>query len=381
MDIEPLKIGILLTRPKAEFKKDELLNIKSTKRPWLNSIYNPEKHKHLTIKNRIGKLCVPGDVSIGMYILDNWNNVEVDFITPEEIDPKRLRDNHINFMIIYDLLESFHVDDKHIYENFVKTLAHADNIYPPYNYQKFINNKCSYIKHLSKINQDLVIPTHCITMTNWKRIGTKNCREFIKKIVKERNWGKFIAKPVFGQESIDFKNFGSIDKSNINYQIDKYINKCFKDKKYPGIIFQKYIEGFDQTKPEIRMYYIGNDYKYSVITNDETVKIPEDEKGTANVPTKTALKRFTKKVVNELPEIQIQGVKLPRLLTRIDVACEHKFKKPWIVNEVEFVPSLYIEDVNFIPEPDLGDQMVNIGLELVKKSGNYQYIKNGSIEN
>lgn len=377
MDIEPLKIGILLTRPKAEFKKDELCNIKSNNRPWLKNIFDSKIHKKLSIKNRKGQQCVPGDVSIGMYILDNWNNVEVDFITPEDINPKRLRDNHINFMVIYDLLESFHVDDKKIYENFVKTLAHADNIYPPYNYQKFINNKCSYIKHLSKVDENLVIPTHCITMTNWKRIGTKNCRKLIQRIVKEREWGRFIAKPVFGQESIDFKNFGY---GKNDTQIDKYIDMCFKTKKYPGIIFQKYIEGFDKTKPEIRMYYIGNQYKYSVITNDKTVKIPRDEQGTADVPNKNGLKSFTKKVVNDLPGIEIQGVTLPRLLTRVDVACEHKFAKPWIVNEVEFVPSLYIEDINIIPEPDLGDQMVNIGLELVKKSKNYQYIKNSKIQ-
>ena len=336
-----------------------------------------KNHKNLCIKNSKGQLCVPGDVSIGMYILDNWKNVEVDFITPEDISPKRLRDNHINFMIIYDLLESFHVDDKKIYENFVKTLAHANNIYPPYNYQKFINNKCSYIKHLSKVDEDIVIPTHCITMTNWKRIGTENCRNLIQRIVKERQWGSFIAKPVFGQESIDFKNFGYGKNNN---QIDNYIDMCFKKKKYPGIIFQKYIEGFDKTKPEIRMYYIGNNYKYSVITNDKTVKIPRDEQGTADVPTKNSLKSFTKKVVNKLPEIEIQGVTLPRLLTRIDVACDHKFKKQWVVNEVEFVPSLYIEDINIIPEPDLGDQMVNIGLELVKKSKNYQYIQNSKVK-
>ena len=37
-----------------------------------------------------------------------------------------------------------------IYKKFVDTLDKADNVYPPYKYQQFINNKCSYIKHFEK---------------------------------------------------------------------------------------------------------------------------------------------------------------------------------------------------------------------------------------
>ena len=43
MELEPLKIGILLTRPKAEKKKDELCNIKSKNRPWLNKTFDHKK--------------------------------------------------------------------------------------------------------------------------------------------------------------------------------------------------------------------------------------------------------------------------------------------------------------------------------------------------
>lgn len=368
MELEPLKIGILLTRVKSELKKDEMVYLGDKDRNWIKS-ENVTKNIS-AIRN--GKRCVPGDVSIGLYIEDNWENVNVDFIFPEDISPQRLKENHINYMVIYDLLESFHVDKPEIYKKLLQTLENADNIYPPYKYQKFINNKCSYIEYLRDKSENDVIPTKCIQKNQWDKDGTEKCHENIVRYATSKQWNKFIGKPVFGQESIDFTIFD--DPKNQKTKICNYIKKCFEKKKYPGIIFQKYIEGFDGSKPEIRMYYIGKDYQYSVITNDTKVMIPKSEKGTCNVHNMEELRKFSKKIVNSLPSIEIQGVKLDKLLTRVDIACNHRFGKPWIVNEVEFVPSLYIEDINTIPEPLLGDKMVSIGLNLIKKSKRYNYI-------
>jgi hypothetical protein len=70
------------------------------------------------------------------------------------------------FIIIYDLLESFHLSDKSKFKNFEYTLKNSDNVYPPYNYQKFINNKCTYYKYLA--NKKIpVAPTHCISKDKW----------------------------------------------------------------------------------------------------------------------------------------------------------------------------------------------------------------------
>lgn len=354
-----LRIGILITRAKAEKKKDELVSIESRKRPWLK-LSKEKEYKHLTIK-RGRKTCVPGDVSIGLYIKWNWNNVDVDFIHPHEINKQRLHKNDINFMLIYDLLESFHVDKKHIFEKFKNTLKSVNNVYPPYYYQKLINNKCLYIDHLEK-KKEKTIPTFCITKETYNKYGSKKTIDLLKKQIKKKKWEKFIGKPVYGQESIDFKKFNTISENPIK----KYMSKGFK--KYPGLIFQKYIEGFDKSNPEIRMYFIGDDYKYSVITNDKTVKIPKSEQGTEKVNHKQELIKNGKKTMHKLPPIKMKGKKLPRLLTRIDVGCEKKFEKPWIVNEVEFVPSLYIENINYIPEIKMGDQMIKIAKAFISKS-------------
>lgn len=366
MEIEPLKIGILITRVKAEKKKDELVSMNDKYRPWLNGKDIDKKF----FVSRNNDKCISGDVSIGLYIKDNWNNVEIDFIPPDEISDERLKNNHINFMIIYDLIESFHVDEPKVYKNFVETLEKADNIFPPIKYQKFINNKCSYIKYLEKTKKDVTIPTFCIMKDTFDKKSMELCLDDIIKLVTNLKWEKFIGKPVYGQESIDFIKFDNYNRQ----KIQKYIQKCFKDKKYPGIIFQKYIEGFDGDKPEIRMYFIGDKYEYSVITTDKNVMIPKCENGKKEVKNMTQLKNYAKKILGSLPEIEIQGVKLGKLLTRIDIACNYNFEKPWVVNEVEFVPSLYIEDISKIPEPLMGDRMVKLTLDLIKKSNKYEYV-------
>jgi hypothetical protein len=350
-----MKIGILLTRAKSEKKKDELVNINSNKRPWLREIYysNPEFYKQFSVISSKGKLSVPGDVSIGMYISWNWKNTEIDYILPQDISVNRLHSNDINFMIIYDLIESFHVDSPKIYRKLENTLKQCKNIYPPYDYQKFINNKCNYITHLER-KKDAIIPTKCIMTDYFKKHGLSKCMDMLENHISKYKWDKFIGKPVFGQESIDFKKFDKFTESKVS----KYMKAGFK--KYPGLIFQKYIDGFDKSNPEVRFYFFGNKFKYSVITTDTTVKIPKEELGTEKIPTRNALIKKAKITLSNLPPIIMKGKKMPRLLTRIDVACQKKYAKPWLVNEVEFVPSLYIQDINYIPEILMGDQMIKI---------------------
>lgn len=365
--MDNLRIGILLTRVKSESKKDELVNVNSLKRPWLKLAHKYLNKNHYIVKG--GKKYVAGDVSIGLYLLYTWENLEVDFILPEEITSRRLAGNHINFMIIYDIVESFHVDGIKLYTRVKNALKAADNVYPPYNYQKFINNKCEYIKHISKYGKNLVIPTYC--QMNNPRAKLVKSMEIVEKMVKKNKWEKFIGKPVYGQESIDFNLFKTLNRKSLK----PYMEKCFKKKKYPGIIFQKYIEGFDKSKPEIRMYFTGDKYKYSVITGGDMVKTPRCEKGTLDVPQIEALKRFARNILRKLPQIRIQGVILPKLLTRIDIACDIRFGRPWLVNEIEFVPSLYIQDIarDQIPEIHLGEQMIIIAVLLMKKSRKFEY--------
>ena len=72
-------------------------------------------------------------------------------------------------------------------------------------------------------------------------------------------------------------------------------------------------------------------------------------------------KTFSRKVLKKLPDVIVDGIKLPRLLTRIDVSCCLEGPKSIFVNELEFVPSLYIEE-NTPGKPidqQLGDKIVD----------------------
>lgn len=369
-----LKIGIICTKPSSEKKKDELLNVRSTNRWWLKGILKDPKLKVHCIYNDKKQCCVAGDVSVGMYIRENYKNIDVDIIPFKEIDSKRLNQNDINFMLIYDILEAFHnLKYKSLYLKIKKALLTSKKVYPPASFQNFVNRKDKYITYLNKKKVN-TIPT--ITISH-KQALEKGISTKILNRVKQQKWNKFIAKPLFGQESIGFKSFTPITDNNeakILKELDKYINMYknmnkSKPEHLPGFIIQKYIEGFDKKNPEIRMYYIDSEYQYSIITTDNKVMIPSTENGTCKISNKTfeELKQYSKSVLNKLPKIKYKGKVVPKLLIRIDIACQKQFEKDWVVNEIEFVPSLYIEDISKIPEPKLGDTIVKIAKKIVFK--------------
>jgi hypothetical protein len=356
-----IRIGLVLTSPQSEAKKDELCKYSAGHRPWLQDIPQNLKNNKYCVK-RLGKWCCAADVSIGLYILKNYKNIEVDFIAPKEITSERLKKNTINFFLIYDLLEAFH-NHKNLFGRMHKALKKAKNIYPPYKYQVYVNDKSKYISDLArkKVN---VISSFGLTSKKYQSHSNKDkLAHEIYQHVQKKKWKRFIAKPLFGQESKGFFKFGKTE-GTILMQLKRYMQKLFKQK-YPGILFQEYIEGFDKKNPEIRMYFINGKYVYSVITTNKNVSFPKQERGTLTVPFLKQLKQYAKQVFHKLPPIMYNKKKFPKLLTRIDIACDRQFKKPWRVNEIEFVPSLYVENVKgIIPEEHLAKVMVNIARKI-----------------
>jgi glutathione synthase/RimK-type ligase-like ATP-grasp enzyme len=340
------KIGIILNYKKAERKKDELMCVDDSRYPWLKIAKN-KKYKKYTILRK-NKICVPADVAIGMY-LEKVYKTKVDYITPEEISLKRLHQNDIVFVVIYDLVEAFHLSKKADFEKYKSVLKNAKNVYPPYQYQKFINNKCTYYKYLA--NKGIpVAPTHCVTRKKWlKRETEKYVTTLISKF-KNNKWESVIAKPVYGQESIDFAKFKTKngDMETKKTQLKKYLNEVAP--KYKGIILQEYIKNFDKSNPEFRMYYLNGKYSYCIITVNDDVVTPKQEGGKYKVSADKYkyLKQLSKRVLHSLPKLKFKGKSHNPVLTRIDIGSGlEKVKYSFFVNEVEFVPSLYIEDQKF----------------------------------
>ena len=378
-----LKIGIVLNYKKAEQKKDELYNTHSKERLWLKLADDKKYNPFVITKNR--KRFVPADVAIGLFLeqlkdSENQVNVVIDYITPDEISIARFKSNDIVYIIIYDLLESFHLSDTSKFDTFKKTLKSCNNVYPPYEYQKFINNKCTYYKYLA--NKKLpVAPTHCITKQKWlKRDSDAYVDKLVRKI-KHNKWSSVIAKPVYGQESKDFAKFvtkkiekcenDNCDSGQCSESIDcqkgrikKYLSKNIP--KYKSIVIQEYIPGFDKSNPEYRTYFIDGIYAYTVVTTDKIVETPIQEGGKYKIPQQqwNYILRFSKKVMESLPKFDLPGNLKNPILTRIDIGSGLEgVPFTFFVNEVEFVPSLYIEDQEFPVVEEIAKSLLEVAFE------------------
>jgi glutathione synthase/RimK-type ligase-like ATP-grasp enzyme len=343
-----IKVGIVLNYKNAEKKKDELLNVNSRKMKWLSLANEKRYKKFCIIKNN--KKFIPADVAIGIYLESKYpDKVLVDYITPKEISTRRFKKNDIVFIIIYDLLESFHLSDRTKFNKFKLALKNSKNVYPPYKYQKFINNKCDYYKYLSKKGIP-VAPTYCISKEKW---FLRNPDTYVNNLIsKVRNnkWESIIAKPVYGQEAIDFAKFVSCDPVNKGLSCKKKAIKKYLSKnvpKYKSIVIQEYIKGFDQNNPEIRTYFINGTYMYSIITTSKRVGQPVQEGGRFKIPNENwnYIRKLSQHVMESLPKLELPGKLKNPILTRIDIGSGlENVPYGYFVNEVEFVPSLYIED-------------------------------------
>jgi len=353
----PLKVGIVLNYKNAEKKKDELIDINSEDYLQLAK----EKEYSSFCITRKNKKCVPADVAIGLYL--ESQGIIVDYINPDDISVRRFKKNDIVFIVIYDLLESFHLSDKTKFLKFKHALKKSNNVYPPYTYQKFINNKCHYYKYLADKNI-AVAPTHCITKYKW---NTRDSESYVNKIlgkVKSNNWESIITKPVYGQESKDFAKFlskpGCSEQTGCKKQVCKSTLFCQKNRlkkylaknipKYKSIIIQEYIPGFDKNNPEIRCYFIDGIYAYSIVTTSHLVETPVQEGGRYRIPKENweYIMSFSQKIMENLPKLDLPGMYSNPILTRIDIGSGlESAKMGYFVNEVEFVPSLYIEDQDF----------------------------------
>lgn len=375
-----IRIGILLTYPKLEVVKEELITYFSNLRPWNKeapkwAIKERKFRREKKVKGNhpMGKYGIPTDVAIASYIKHAYEgedkDVVVDMILPHDISKERLARNDINFLLTYDPLEAFHTDKsegKKLYKKVAKVLNEANNVYPPKKYQQLIYSKIEYYKYLKK-NNIAIAPTLTMTANEFKKLGKKKGTEKLWGQILKEDWPRFIIKPVLGIEGIDAEFFDQEDDEDFA----DHLEHCMKT--YPGVVVQKEIPNFGNSKksPELRMYYVGNEYQYSACATNRTVARPTQEGGTFKVPLKN-LKDKTRKILRKLPEIRMRGKKLPRLLTRIDMGYIVENKYSPFVNEVEFVPSLYSEDCahhkNRLIDKKLGDQMVKIARIFTKSS-------------
>jgi hypothetical protein len=146
--------------------------------------------------------------------------------------------------------------------------------------------------------------------------------------------------------------------------LKKYLSRNIP--KYKSIIIQEYIPGFDKENPEIRTYFIDGIYAYSVVTTKTIVEKPRQEGGLYRISNSNwnYIMKFAQHVMDSLPKLNLPGIHRNPILTRIDIGSGLKdVPKGYFVNEVEFVPSLYIEDQDFPVVEQIAKSLIPVALE------------------
>ena len=234
--------------------------------------------------------------------------------------------------------------------------ANAHKMFPPVKYQHLVYDKCAYYKFFEQ-NGINTAPTLCVSRKDY----TLQKNKTIDKIWKiSKIWKEMFGKPVHGTDSGDVGrpyDFGTRDS------IASYIKRVFKSKnKSPAIVFQKFMTDFELNFPQIRLYYLGEKYKYSVV--EWKTPIPNGTSRLSSLSDASSLykaKRFASKVHAAIRPF-FKG--MPKYLTRIDVGCcmeEGKVKlKNLFLNEIEILAGLYL----FYD----GERRLNFDYEMAKQA-------------
>jgi hypothetical protein len=353
-----MKIGLIITPYKyEELEKNEMIPI-NYERSWLQTV-NPK-----FIIEEDDKEWVTDDIAIYYYLKETFKNKYIiEYIMGN--DPliyEKVKRCDVVFLLIFDMVEAFHTLSQSEFKEMKRTFM-LPNVYPPYLFQNFINNKNKYYDYLKEKGIN-VLPMVYISSEEFK----KNPKACVDKVltIKRGDDQAFIGKPIFGQEMIDFEVF---DKNTKDYKVIKYLERITA--LYDGCIFQPYIKYLAKNY-EFRVYFIGDKYYYTIRTkylkenNTFEAKFMNMDEHTDNIQ----ILQFAKKVFSQLPKLKMGSKYVDKLVTRIDISCCFENQR-FFVSEIEFVPSLFSNQkqvADLMIDKIIGDQLIKIVLQMDIKS-------------
>lgn len=328
-------------------------------RPWLKKVpkkyfINDDGH---TVNSSESQKYVRIDVAVLYCLKYLAKNIKIGIIKAENITDSTLKkydliiNQFMDLLIVpyikkYELNKKPHEKLRLLYEKY------ADRIYPPVEYTNLIYDKCKYYPFLQSLNFPIA-PTLCVSKSEYNT-NSKLSVELVKQF-HSKKWFRVFAKPVHGTDSIDTKlipDKGKIVKSNmkaVSNDVNEYMKHIFSHEKYPKIVFQKFMKDFEKTVPQIRMYYVGNTYQYSVLTTSDgsTYRPKSDVNSKYNIErvkvfrSLPMLKKMSANILSKIQEKYFGNI--PKLITRIDYGCCLTSKRnSFFVNEIEFNPGLYL---------------------------------------
>ena len=189
----------------------------------------------------------------------------------------------------------------------------GNKMFPPIKYQHMVYDKCAYYKYFEK-NGIPVAPTICLKRQQWNKSNEKAVTSVWNKA---KNWKETFGKPVHGTDSGDV---GRPWELSTREDVAVYIKKVFQNQnRYPAIVFQKFMKDFEVSFPQIRMYYLGNSYQYSIVEwktpHPHGTSRMADSRDTKFI---NKAKRFASRVLKQVGHFYKGS---PKFLTRIDVGC------------------------------------------------------------
>jgi len=378
------KIGVIIT-PNLfdEYLKNELVDTKllneEEKVCYINNI--PNKYKELD--NMTGKY-ISSDLMIVNYLKCMYDNADIKILNPNTLTPNDLSANHLNFVLTFDLLEAFHKMPFERFKNYKKIIENADNIFPDMKFQHFVNHKSIYYSYL----RDNGINVQDFFIVNSETFASDIIKLFRYK--KQKKWGDYIVKPVYGQESIDLNFLKEYDTIE---DVQTLIEEILSTNSYPGFVFQKEINNMmlDGTpKREYRIYFFGEEFAYLLSErwgfgskHNLGVEVTRNSKPKDITQLQHDIINFGTKVLHSLFKNKIKGIELKHLLIRIDMTFDNNDEIG--VSEVEFVPSLMVELIDDNPEfkqlnlhEILASEIAEITNDYNRKNGNMDLSKKES---
>lgn len=288
------------------------------------------------------------DVALAYLIKEKFVGIEVDIITPKEISNQRLKNNDINYVIGYDIINVINDDPPVKKFSGQKGLEKLDaiyrnkgnNIFPSYPFMAFLWDKKKYLQHLEK-NGIPISPTIFIK----KGINTSSLLNKIKL----KKWKNFIIKPIGGTIAYGLGIFNTKECVENKFLLDEYFYE--ENKYYDEYLVQEKIDGFTKYG-EIKTFWIDGKLSYAVNTPGATS--PGETYVVKNKIEQKVLNQcesIGKKIFETLPMIQFKNKKSIPVLIRIDFACcknnSNKKASNYFVNEIESdIAGLYINFPN-----------------------------------
>jgi hypothetical protein len=353
---------------KKKIKKSHLIN--GDIRGWLLK----ENDGRIKMDKRLPGKYVKMYHAVYYYMDHNYPNHKFTLLEPNQMTRSNMIKNDIVFTQFFDYISIFSADNKlspsqkvskaNLFAKILHSLPPA-KLFPPLPFIDLFLDKCKYYSYLQK-KKIKVPPFFCINKKQW--LSASNKKTFLK-------FTKTFIKPVLGTSGLQTLLLSKSNNSS-EKKLAEFVNETFAEK-YPKIVFQKFIPQFETSTPQIRCFFIGDKYQYSIVS-----KVPKAPKSYGNnthfryasavasvkseggnYPVSSKIISFCKTEAKKVLKAIDPFFKGEKLVTRVDFGC--CLNGAYFVNEVEYCPGFF---TNWLPSNKkdiykrIGDQMINISL-------------------